>query len=125
MYFGAKPEIFEAAKLLRGKMTSCEKLLWDRVNHKQIYGLRFRRQHPIDIFIADFYCHEARLVVEIDGKIHLQNKDYDIGRTAEMEKYCLKVIRFDNSDVENNMEKVIKKIKEEVKSRMESPPRGI
>jgi very-short-patch-repair endonuclease len=125
MYYGAKPKTFAAAKLLRNNMTSCEKILWDRLNHKQICGLRFRRQHPINFFIADFYCHEARLVVEIDGEIHTQQRDYDDGRSAEMERYYIKVIRFTNSDVENKIEDVIKVIENEVKSRIQSPPWGI
>jgi very-short-patch-repair endonuclease len=66
MYFNAKPDILEAARILRKNMTFSEKLLWDELKGKKICGLRFRRQHPIDIFIADFYCHEVRLVVEID-----------------------------------------------------------
>ena len=86
MYYGAKPETFSAAKILRENMTICEKLLWEKLSRKQISGLRFRRQHPIDFFIVDFYCHEARLVIEIDGEIHQQQKEYDDGRSAEMEK---------------------------------------
>ena len=125
MYYGAKSETVEAARLLRENMTVCEKLLWERLNHKQINGVRFRRQHPIDIFIADFYCHKAKLVVEIDGEIHLQKKEYDNGRSAEMERYGIKIIRFDNSDVKNNIEIVIKKIEDEVNTRIKSPPRGI
>ena len=69
MYFGAKPITFEAARILRKNMTFHEKLLWEKLKLKQICGKRFRRQHPIDFFIVDFYCHEARLVVEIDGEI--------------------------------------------------------
>ena len=61
MYYGAKPETLEAARILRENMTLYEKLLWDRLKQKQVCGLRFRRQHPIDFFIADFYYHEARL----------------------------------------------------------------
>jgi very-short-patch-repair endonuclease len=125
MYFGAKPSIFQAAHILRKNMTVQEIMLWEKLKVKQINGFRFRRQHPIDIFIADFYCHEVKLVVEIDGEIHLARKDYDIGRTAEMEKYGIKVIRFDNSEVENNIDDVIKRIENEVKSRIKSPPWGI
>jgi hypothetical protein len=66
MYFKATPGILENARRLRENMTDYEKLLWEKLKRKQICGLRFRRQHPIDIFIADFYCHEVRLVVEID-----------------------------------------------------------
>ncbi len=106
-------------------MTISEKLLWERLKLKQICGVRSRRQHPIDFFIADFYCHEARLVIEIDGQIHDQQKEYDDGRSAEMEKYYIKVIRLTNSEVENNIEDVVKRIEYEVNRRMESPPWGI
>jgi very-short-patch-repair endonuclease len=125
MYFGAKTVTIETAHILRRNMTTYECLLWEKLKMKQICGLRFRRQHPIDFFIADFYCHEAKLVVEIDGEIHLTRKDYDIGRTAEMEKYGIKVIRFDNSEVFNNIKDVIKRIENEVHSRIKSPPWGI
>ena len=109
MYYGAKTSTFEAARILRGNMTFYEKLLWERLKLKQICGLRFRRQHPIDFFIADFYCHEAKLVVEIDGEIHYQHKEYDDGRSAEMERYSIKVIRFTNYEVENKIDFVVKK----------------
>jgi len=125
MYYGAKPETFEAARILRGKTTHHEKLLWERLKLKQICGVRFRRQHPIDFFIADFYCHEARLVVEIDGEIHDQQKEYDDGRSAEMERYFIKVIRFKNSEIENNIDLVVARITDEVYKRMQSPPWGI
>jgi very-short-patch-repair endonuclease len=125
MYYNAKPSIIEAARLLREDMTRCEDLLWERIKGKQICGLRFRRQHPIDIFIADFYCHRIRLVVEIDGEIHNSQKDYDIGRSAVMEKYDIKVIRFTNEDVEFNIEKVIHNIEIIIKERISSPPWGI
>jgi very-short-patch-repair endonuclease len=125
MYYGAKPETFEAARILRENMTFHEKLLWNRLKLKQICGAKFRRQHPIDFFIADFYCHEAKLVLEIDGEIHDIKKDYDVGRSAEMEKYFIKVIRFTNSEVENNIEMVINEIEDETRSRIQSPPWGI
>jgi len=125
MYYNAKPSIIGAARLLREKMTRSEEILWERLNRKQIQGLRFRRQHPIDIFIADFYCHRIRLVIEIDGEIHRLQKDYDIGRSAEMEKYDIKVIRFTNEEVEFEIEKVLNIIERTVKERNSSPPWGI
>ena len=125
MYYGAKPVTLEAAKILRENMTIYENLLWKRLKQKQVARLRFRRQHPISFFIADFYCHEARLVIEIDGNIHNHQREYDDGRSAEMEKYYIKVIRFTNSEVEYNIEEVIKVIENEVKSRTQSPPWGI
>jgi very-short-patch-repair endonuclease len=118
MYYGAKPITIAAAKILRDNLTTCEELLWERVKLKQICGLRFHRQHPIDFFIADFYCHEAKLVIELDGEIHNQQKEYDYGRSAEMEKYSIKVIRFNNSGIENNIEEVIKKIENEINGRI-------
>jgi very-short-patch-repair endonuclease len=125
MYFKATPGILENARRLRENMTDYEKLLWEKLKRKQICGLRFRRQHPIDIFIADFYCHEVRLVVEIDGEVHNQQEEYDIGRTAEMERYNIKVIRFKNSEIEANIEKVVIVIKNTVNQLLTSPPWGI
>jgi len=125
MYFRTKPDTLEAARILRENMTNYEKLIWERLKGKQICGLRFRRQHPIDIFIVDFFCHEVRLVVEIDGEIHDQQEEYDDGRSAEMEKFGIRVIRFTNSEVEKNIEVVINKIKKVVDERIKSPPWGI
>lgn len=118
MYFRAKPGTIETARILRKRMTKCEIMLWEKLKGKQILGLRFRRQHPIDIFIADFYCHGARLVVEIDGDIHEGQIEYDDGREAEIEKYDIKVIRVTNDEVINNMDNVVNKIKTIVKERI-------
>jgi very-short-patch-repair endonuclease len=125
MYFNASPSTLEAARILRKNMTKHENILWERLKGNQICGLRFRRQHPIDFFIADFYCHAAKLVVEVDGEIHDMQNEYDIGRSAEMEKYGIKVIRFKNDDVENNINEVVNSIESVVIKRMKSPPWGI
>jgi very-short-patch-repair endonuclease len=125
MYFGAKAVTIETAKLLRNNMTNYEKLLWEYLKGKQVCGVRFRRQHPIMFFIADFYCHEAKLVVEVDGEIHDDNTDYDDGRSAEMEKFGILVLRVTNSEVETSLEKVISKIETIVNERLKSPPWGI
>jgi len=88
MFYGAKPIIFERAKALRQNLTKAEKALWDILRKKQMLGLRFKQQHPISIFIADFYCHAIKLVIEVDGNIHNteENKNYDKARTDELEK---------------------------------------
>lgn len=109
MFYGAKPSIFEKAKSLRENMTETEQLLWQRLNKNQL-GVRFKPQHPIDIFIADFYCHKYKLVIELDGKIHNKQKDYDEGRTAELERFGIKVIRFTNEMVLNHIDEVIEEI---------------
>lgn len=116
MYYGATPQTLKKAKLLRKNMTSSESLLWEKLQGKQILGLRFRRQHPINIYIVDFYCHAAKLVVELDGEIHKSKKEYDNERTLDLEMYGLKVLRFYNSKVEKDIENVINKIEKTIVS---------
>ncbi|MDQ1332945.1 MAG: hypothetical protein QG576_980 [Bacteroidota bacterium] len=70
MYFGAKPELFRLAQKMRNKPTKAEKILWEKLKQFRKDGYTFRRQHPIDIFIVDFYCHKLKLVIEVDGEIH-------------------------------------------------------
>ncbi len=111
MFFGAKRDLFQKAESLRQNMTQAEKLLWNRLNKNQL-GYRFKAQHPIDIFIVDFYCHKFGLVVEVDGEIHFSQQEYDAGRTADLEKYGLKVIRFTNNEITHDIEKVVSKIKD-------------
>jgi len=108
MFYNAKPIIFERAKAMREHMTLAEKSVWGLLNSKKMLGLRFKAQHPIDIFIADFYCHSLKLVIELDGGIHQskEQKEYDIGREAELERFGIRVIRFTNEEVENDIEKV-------------------
>lgn len=110
MFYGAKRDIFQKACLLRNEMTISEQKLWNKLNKSQL-GVRFKAQHPIDIFIADFYCHKYKLVVEIDGKIHKFQQDYDNGRTAELEQLGLTVIRFSNEEVLTDVDKVVQQIK--------------
>jgi len=114
MYYGATEEIQERAKLLRKTETNAESLLWKYLRNKRFKNLKFRRQHPISKFIADFYCHEIKLVVEVDGEIHLkeENKEYDENRTAEMERFELKIVRFTNDEIENNISLVLKTLTE-------------
>ena len=72
MYYGASPLIIKRAKELRQIQTPAEVRLWQILEAKQIYGLHFRRQHPVGKYIVDFYCHSIKLAIEIDGKIHNQ-----------------------------------------------------
>jgi len=114
MYFGAKPAIFKLAKELRENETEAEKLLWTRINKNQISGLKFRRQHPINRFIADFYCVKINLVIEIDGSIHeLQDhQNHDQGRTEVFNDFGVKVIRFTNEQILGEIDSTINQIKE-------------
>jgi very-short-patch-repair endonuclease len=118
MYFSANPDTLETARLLRKSMTFSESILWEKLKGKQSLGLRFRRQHPIDMFIVDFYCHAARLVIEVDGEIHMDQIEYDDGREADIEKYNIKIIRFTNDEVNNNIEVVLQKIESVIKERI-------
>ena len=111
MFYGAKRAIFQNAEILRKNMTTAEKKLWNRLNKSQL-GVRFKAQHPIDIFIADFYCHQFKLVVELDGEIHKSQQEYDEGRTAELEHKGITVIRFSNEEVLMDIDKVVEKIKQ-------------
>ena len=114
MFYNSDPLIFERAKKLRESMTEAEKLLWDYLKGNKVLGYRFKAQHPIDRFIADFYCHKAKLVIELDGEIHESDeaREKDENRTAEFERFGIKVIRFNNSEVLYKIETVIDKIKE-------------
>ena len=110
--WAAKPDIFSKAKELRKSMTEAEIFLWKKLRGRQLNGLKFRRQHPLDIFIADFYCHEKKLIIELDGGIHdeIEQKEYDDGRTFELEEKGFKIIRFKNEEVINDINKVLARI---------------
>ena len=113
MHYDASKHIQARAKELRRRTTRAEKLLWDKLKNKQLLGFKFRRQHPIMIFIVDFYCHKAKLIIEVDGPIHnlKENKEYDLGRTHELEELGLRLLRFTNEDIEYGPDKIINKIK--------------
>jgi len=119
MYYGAAPVSIKKAKQLRLKLTLSEEILWEKLRGKQICNVRFRRQHPIESFIVDFYCHAAKLVIEIDGKIHLKQQDYDTFRTKEIEKYNICVLRFSNDEVQHNIDNVIQRITTNTKQQLE------
>ena len=120
MFYNASPMIFERAKTLRNNLTDAEKRLWNILRNQQILGLHFRRQHPIDCFIADFYCHSIKLVIEVDGGIHQneEQKEYDIGRSAEIEKWGIKILRFTNEQVLSEIDLVKREIESTCKELM-------
>lgn len=69
-FYHASQGTIEFAQRIRKKMTPSEKVLWERLRRKNIRGVKFRRQHPVEFFMTDFYCHEARLVIGVDGPYH-------------------------------------------------------
>jgi cyclase len=117
MHYGATMEIFQIAERLRRDMTATEKIIWDRVCRNQL-GVRIRRQHPIWKFIVDFYCHELKFVIEIDGGIHLrsENKEYDISRDIILKEFQIEILRFTNDEVHNEPDVVIEKIRKTIET---------
>lgn len=112
MFYGASRNTFEKAHALRSNMTSAELVLWKKLKDRRIFKVRFRRQHPVDIFVLDFYCHELKLAIEVDGEIHYKSEtlEYDKGRTHDLEKLGIKLIRFTNEQIFNNLDEVQKVI---------------
>jgi len=106
------PKTRKYARELRRELTSIEATLWQRLRSRRLAGLKFRRQHPIDPFIADFYCVERKLVIEIDGDTHAEQARYDASRTAWLEEQGIRVIRFNNRDVLDNLPGVLEVIKD-------------
>jgi cyclase len=120
MFYGALPIHFELAKKLRGNQTDAEIFLWANLPRLDIKGIRFKRQHPILYFIADFYCHKAHLIIEIDGGYHNTPEQYcyDTNRDNELAELGLKVIRFTNEQVFNEIELTLQKIELEISKRI-------
>jgi very-short-patch-repair endonuclease len=101
------------ARSLRRESTPPEELLWLALRNGQIADLKFRRQHPIGPYIADFYCHSANLVVELDGMSHDEKMGKDSERTEYLQQQGLKVFRVTNQDVMEDLEAVVRGIARE------------
>ena len=95
------------AQTLRGNPTEAEKALWHHLRRRQLDGYRFRRQQPIGPFVADFFCPETRLVVEVDGGQHAVRANEDSERTAWLESRGYRVVRYWNNEVLGNIEGVL------------------
>ncbi len=106
------PAILARARELRQPLTPQEAKLWQRLRNGQLYGIKFRRQHPIFRFILDFFSYRHNLVIEIDGDSHADPEQqlYDAARTEWLKSRGLRVIRFSNRDVNANIEGVLQEI---------------
>ena len=102
------------ARTLRKQQTDAEKQLWQKLRNRQLLNLKFRRQCPIEPYIADFACLEMKLIIELDGSQHFQQKDYDQQRTDFLQKSGYRVLRYWNNEVLNNLEGVIEHIRQEL-----------
>lgn len=109
------------ARVLRKNQTYAEKVFWFQVRNRKLFGKKFKRQFIVEhadvldekyFYIVDFYCHEHLLVVELDGKIHLQQREYDQHRERRLKEMGLRVVRFENEEVVNDWEGVREKLRE-------------
>ena len=95
------------ARSLRKNQTDVEQLVWKHLRNKQLYNYKFRRQFPIEPYIADFACLELKLIIELDGGQHASRINYDDQRSLFLEQRGFKVIRFWNNDVIENITGVL------------------
>ncbi len=111
MFYNASALIFSRAKELRMNLTDAELKLWEYLRAKP-KGFTFRRQHPIGIYVADFFCYKLKLVIEVDGPIHEEEEviKNDKERQKALKNEGLASIRFTNDEIMNDLQEVIKKI---------------
>jgi cyclase len=111
MFYGAGEIIFKRAEELRKNQTADEKLLWLHLKRNKL-GVRFKRQHPIWMYIADFYCHELKLVIEVDGSIHNVKEviENDMIRQEDIIFFGIRVVRFTNKEIRTDIVSVINRL---------------
>jgi len=102
----------EVAREFRRELTPSEALLWDALRNRRLDGFKFRRQQPIGPFVADFYCDDAALIVELDGPIHRGHRAADQERQRLLESLGLRVLRVAADQVETNMTGVLARIRQ-------------
>jgi len=105
-------KITKHAKSLRKRPTDVEAILWNKLRARQVEGVKFRRQQPIENFIVDFVSFEKRIVVELDGGQHAENRDKDIQRDRFFSENGFEVLRFWNNDVIENLDGVLEVIRQ-------------
>lgn len=113
-----KPELKDQRRFLRQNNTGAESILWQHIRNRQL-GCKFRRQFGVLNFIVDFYCHELRLIVELDGWTHdsEKTKQHDVVRQRLLESDGYKIIRFTNEQVFGDIEKLLEDITGKCKKR--------
>jgi very-short-patch-repair endonuclease len=118
------PKIKNNSRHLRNNMTDVERMLWAKIRGKQLQGFRFRRQHPLGVYIVDFICLELKLVIELDGSQHMQQQEYDMKRSQWLQKNSFTVMRFWNNDVLDNLDAVVQSIYNHLPPSQPSPLKG-
>jgi very-short-patch-repair endonuclease len=103
------------ARALRKQATKAEDILWSQLRGSRFHGAKFRRQVPFDRYVGDFHCHPAKLVVELDGKQHEWFANYDAGRSAIIENFGVRVLRFTNAEICGDLDSVLARIRAELR----------
>ena len=126
MSLNNRVKLVEVAKVvcrgLRKRSTKAEEILWEQLRNRKLLNRKFYRQYSLfydltgkeSFFVADFYCYEAKLIIELDGEIHKYKLQEDKSRTDILKLTGLKVIRFKNEEIEQNIKMVLEKIKREL-----------
>jgi imidazole glycerol-phosphate synthase subunit HisF len=119
MFSGADKLLFERAARLRRQQTFAEQILWNYLRTKPL-GFKFRRQHPFAIYILDFYCHELKLAIEVDGSIHNieEVKENDEISQKQLEQNCISFLRFANDEIRLKTEEVTQQIETYLKGKL-------
>ena len=117
-----RPELKAFRKDLRNNLTSAEATLWIHLKGRKLGGRKFRRQFSIENYIIDFYCPAEKLAIELDGAGHFTSAgfEYDEERTKQLNTHGIRVIRFENREVFDDLESVL----EEIKNNFTTPPFG-
>lgn len=112
-YLYNREEYIKRRRELRQQSSKAERILWERLRARRFYGLKFRRQFSIGVYVADFYCPELRLVVEVDGEQHLFQPqiEHDRRRTTWLNNLGIQVIRFSCDEVQLATDDVLERLK--------------
>lgn len=124
MHYGARPALFKYAGDMRKNPTAAERIVWNLIKLPPFDRFKFRRQHPIGAFIADFYSHSLKVVIEIDGGYHSdkEQKALDGFRDKDMEEYGIRVLRLRNEETRGDIEHVKGRIMNFVETIIQQPP---
>ncbi|HEX8209630.1 MAG TPA: endonuclease domain-containing protein [Longimicrobium sp.] len=108
------PQVLQAARAMRKDPTPAERVLWNELRDNRFCDVPFRRQHPVDRFVLDFYCASRKLAIEVDGEIHEHQREHDEERTNALAARGIRVIRFRNEDVLDRIDQVLQTLRAEI-----------
>ena len=116
MHLGARASVFKNADRLRRNPTEAEEILWSYLRNNQMEGVKFRRQHPMKRYVADFYAQSLKFVIELDGGYHNEctQKFYDKDREDILIESDINILRFTNEEVIQNINHVLSVIREKI-----------